>query len=121
MFPLIYLVVKVMCVNKMRMTWVFLALSLIGMAVATSGLNNLSTALTNLCSGVKSLIPIVAFLLIVSAGVVYAAGQLLGAETRARASVWATAMLIGAIIGLLIVVVTPNVLEALYGQGSFSC
>ena len=87
---------------------------------ATSGFNNLSAALSSLCSGIKSLIPIVAFLLIVAAGVVYAAGQMLGAETRARASVWATAMLVGALIGLLIVIVTPAVLNALY-SGTYTC
>jgi hypothetical protein len=37
----------------------------------------------------------------------------LGAETRARASVWATAMLTGAVIGILIYLITPMVLKAL--------
>ncbi len=99
-----------------------LALGSIAFA-ATGGFTNLSTALGSLCSGVRSIIPIVAFLLIVCAGVIYAAGQLLGAETRARASVWATAMLVGAIIGLLIVVITPSILAAMYGTDvtSFSC
>ncbi|MFH1447725.1 MAG: hypothetical protein ABIG39_02580, partial [Candidatus Micrarchaeota archaeon] len=36
------------------------------------------------------------------AGGIYAIGQVLGAETRARASVWATAMLVGGVIGLII-------------------
>ena len=84
------------------------------------GLENVNFALTKLCSGITALLPPLSFLLIVSAGVIYASGQLLGAETRARASVWATAMLIGALIGLLIVVITPTVLNALY-SGSYSC
>ncbi|MCX6778480.1 MAG: hypothetical protein NT157_06395, partial [Candidatus Micrarchaeota archaeon] len=33
---------------------------------------------------------------------IYAIGQVLGSETRARATVWATAMLVGGIIGLII-------------------
>ncbi len=90
-------------------------------AATTGGVSALSNALTSLCSDIKGLIPIVSFLMIVSAGVIYAAGQLLGAETRARASVWATAMLVGAVIGLLIVVITPNILGALYPSGGFSC
>lgn len=105
----------------MQIFVVFLLLA--SLTVAQSGFTALSSALVSLCSGIKSIIPIVAFLMIVCAGVIYAAGQLLGAETRARASVWATAMLVGAIIGLLIVVVTPSILEAMYGggTGSFSC
>lgn len=54
-------------------------------------------------------------LMIIGAGVVYASGQLMGAETRARANTWATAMLVGAIIAILIVVVAPPVLGLMYG------
>lgn len=105
--------------QTMQILLTLVVLSSLVMAT-TSTFSGLQNALTTLCSGIKNLIPIVAFLMIVAAGVVYAAGQLLGAETRARASVWATAMLIGAVIGLLIVVVTPTVLSALY-SGSYSC
>ena len=57
-------------------------------------------------------------LMIILAGVIYAAGQMMGAETRARANVWATACLTGALIAILIVVVAPPVLNAIYNQGS---
>ncbi|MDD5337250.1 MAG: hypothetical protein PHS02_02095 [Candidatus ainarchaeum sp.] len=77
---------------------------------------SVTIAVGTLCQGIKGILPIVSFLMIVAAGVIYAAGQLLGAETRARASVWATAMLIGAMIGLLIVVIAPSVLSALYAD-----
>lgn len=92
-------------------------------AASPGGIANLQTALTNLCSDIKSLIPIVSFLMIIAAGVIYASGQLLGAETRARASVWATAMIVGAFIGLVIVVITPGLLSTLYGSATteFSC
>lgn len=113
--------------NKPRLLSIALTLLVISsIAIASSssgGLSGLSTALITLCTGIKGLIPIVAFLMIVAAGVIYAAGQLLGAETRARASVWATAMLVGAIIGLLIVVITPPILQAMYTDTAttFSC
>lgn len=118
--------------NKPRLLSTMLALAILSsIAVADTtatggGLGGLSTALKTLCEGIKGLIPIVAFLMIVSAGVIYAAGQLLGAETRARASVWATAMLVGAVIGLLIVVITPPILTAMYSSdattgASFGC
>lgn len=107
--------------NKTRLLTFALGFLLIGSVAFAQGFSGLSSALGKLCTDIKSLIPIVAFLLIVAAGVVYAAGQLLGAETRARASVWATAMLVGAIIGLLIVIITPTVLSAMYGSGTWSC
>jgi len=57
------------------------------------------------------------------AGVIYAAGQIMGAETRARANVWATAALTGALIGVLIYAVAPSVLDTIYGgtTGSVKC
>ena len=66
---------------------------------------------------VSTVLTAVIFLLIVAAAVVYAGGQLLGAETRARATVWATSMFIGALIGVLIYVIVPFVLAAMLGTG----
>jgi len=53
-------------------------------------------------------------LMLVIAAVIYAAGQMMGAETRARANVWATAALVGALIGVLIIAIAPPVLNAMY-------
>jgi len=51
--------------------------------------------------------------MLVLAGVIYAGGQMMGSETRARTTVWATACLTGALIGILIVVIAPPILDAL--------
>ncbi len=108
-----------------KVTLIAFVLLVASSVVLAQGLSGLSNALGSLCSGIKGLIPIVSFLMIVSAGVIYAAGQLLDAETRARSSVWASAMLVGAIIGRLIVVITPSLVNALYsdqmGAATFSC
>ncbi|MBI5158870.1 hypothetical protein HY992_02000 [Candidatus Micrarchaeota archaeon] len=58
--------------------------------------------LGEICGNVKAIVPVVALLMFIVAGAVYAAGQIMGAETRARANVWATAMLVGGIIGLIL-------------------
>ncbi|MFH1470969.1 MAG: hypothetical protein ABIF01_04425, partial [Candidatus Micrarchaeota archaeon] len=60
------------------------------------------SSLSTLCSTIKGIVPVVALLMFIMAGGIYAIGQMLGAETRARASVWATAMLVGGVIGLVI-------------------
>ena len=77
-------------------------------ADATSGL---TAAISGLCSLSQTVLGGIVMLLIVLAGATYAIGQVLGAETRARASVWATAMLTGAIIGAVIFIVAPYVLD----------
>jgi hypothetical protein len=59
-------------------------------------------------------------LMIVIGAVIYAAGQVMGAETRARANVWATSCVVGAIMAILIVVITPSVMTMMYGS-TVSC
>ena len=82
---------------------------------ATSGLTAVKDAMSQLCTGLTQMLPIAAMLMIILAGVIYAAGQMMGAETRARANVWATACLTGALIAILISVVAPSVLNMIYG------
>ena len=84
-----------------------LTLMLFGLAFATA---SITAGLCELYILVNTVLTVVIFLLIVAAAVVYAGGQLLGAETRARASVWATSMFIGALIGVLIYIIMPMIL-----------
>jgi uncharacterized membrane protein len=97
-----------------KVTIVLLALQLVACA---TGIANVQAAMVNLCSSTKSLLPVTAMLMIVFAGVIYAAGQVMGAETRARANVWATACLTGALIGVLIYAIAPSVLQTIYNEG----
>ena len=90
----------------------------VGLAAAQSaGSAGLIAAIQGLCGMVKTLLPTVALLMIIAAGVLYAAGQFMGAETRARASVWATAMLTGAVIAILIAVIAPWILNMVWTGG----
>ena len=66
-----------------------------------------------MCAIVQSSLAIGMLMLVVIAALVYAVGQVLGAETRARAAVWATAMFIGAIIGALIYILMPVIISQL--------
>ncbi|MEM4634044.1 MAG: hypothetical protein QW275_02725 [Candidatus Anstonellaceae archaeon] len=88
-------------------------------AFGTGG--RVTTAMQQLCSGLKDLLPVASMLMVVVAGVIYAAGQIMGAETRARANVWATAALTGALIGVLIYAVAPSILTTIFNtqEGEF--
>jgi len=63
---------------------------------------NIAGVFVKLCGDVKTAVPIVAFTMLILGGIIYGAGQVMGAETRARANVWATAMVTGGMIGLII-------------------
>ncbi|MCX8166920.1 MAG: hypothetical protein N3E37_03645 [Candidatus Micrarchaeota archaeon] len=67
----------------------------------------------NVCKSVRTLLPPIAMLMLIGAGVVYIGGQFTGAETRSRANVWATNLLIGALIGLIIAAVAPIAVDSL--------
>ncbi len=81
---------------------------------APEGLSRVGCAVGCMCQQLMGVLPVVSMLMIIGAGCVYAIGQMMGAETRSRATTWGQAMLIGAIIGILIVVVAPAVLNILY-------
>ncbi|MFA4983406.1 MAG: hypothetical protein WC588_04280 [Candidatus Micrarchaeia archaeon] len=99
------------------MNWKMFAvlLGISAIAAAATGIGQLNTAVSDLCCQLMSLLPVVAMLMIVIAGVIYAAGQMMGAETRARANVWATAALTGALIAVLIFAIAPSVLNSIWG------
>ena len=86
---------------------VLLFFSSVVLADATDELEN---SLRQLCVDIQSLIPPLALLLMMSAGVIYAAGQVGGAEMRAKSSAWATSCVTGAIIGILISIMAPQIL-----------
>ena len=71
--------------NKM---WIFLAvvMALSSISVAAvpnnSPLSSVTRAVGSLCRGLRDILPVAAMLMVVIAGVIYAAGQVMGAETR---------------------------------------
>jgi hypothetical protein len=103
---------KVNAIGKYLIVAIF-ALNLMTLVTAGGGdggsvaATNIQQTLIDLCNMSQTFLGLAAMVLIVLAGTIYAIGQVLGAETRARASVWATAMLTGAIIGILIYLIAP--------------
>ena len=104
--------------NKRRLIYsLAFTATLLGMVFAPVGpTDRLQTALEELCKALQNLVPIAAMLMVLLASVIYATGQMMGAETRARANVWATSCLTGALIGILIATIAPAVLAIIAGQ-----
>ncbi len=88
---------------------VFVGALMAGAAFAAGGID--VTPIQEVCTTVKTAVPIIAFTMLIIGGLIYAAGQIMGAETRARANVWATALVVGAIIGLVIAASAPFVVS----------
>ena len=106
---------------KQRKGFIFIIISfmvLISFVYAATG--DLETTLVNICNSLFDIIPSIAFLLVATAAVVYAAGNLMTSEMRARAHVWAMSCLVGAIIGGVILMVVPTLLGALIKAGGIT-
>ena len=79
--------------------------------------NSVTTQLIGLVEFLRGVVPVVVLGLFVFAGVVYAIGQIFDVQTRQKAQNWAMAMIVGGVIGLLIVLVAPWLVEFLIGFG----
>ena len=71
----------------------------------------LIVGLNDLCVNLTSILPIIAILLFVLAAVIYGVGHVFGAEMKSKATGWATSMVVGAVISLLIFLLTKPVLS----------
>ena len=81
--------------------------NLLTLVSATGEDITIKSAMCSIVLLVQSVMGAVMMVLIILAAIIYAAGQVMGAETRARANVWATSMFVGAIVGALIYLVVP--------------
>jgi uncharacterized protein YacL len=98
----------------MKSRHVFLALLLamgVAAATVTSVASQLAMQICTIRYLIYGLLPTVALVMFLLAGLVYAAGQAFGAETKAKAQGWAMSLLVGAIIGIVLVVLAPALLS----------
>ena len=80
-----------------------------------SGVNSQLIALVEM---LRSIVPVIALGLFVFAGIVYAIGQVFDVQTRQKAQAWAMAMIVGGIIGVIIVLISPWLIDFLLGFSS---
>lgn len=104
--------------NKINRIGKLLGIVLLVMSLSFAQTSGVISGMRELCRTSQLFLGVVSMLLIVLAGTAYAIGQMMGAETRARAAVWATAMLTGAVIGIIIYLISPAIIRAFIGSGT---
>jgi len=94
----------------------------------TAMASNIRVALCGFQTLVYTILPTLALIMFLFAGLAYAAGQVFGAEMRAKAQGWAMSLLVGGIIGIFIAVLAPILVRIFIGMtgtsvnwGSSSC
>ncbi len=86
-----------------------------------SGFSRLGEGISSVCGQFMTFLPPLAILLVVVAAVFYGTGKLVpNAEFSTRATNMAAAAAVGAVLCLVIVLLVPSILQALYG-GPMSC
>ena len=104
------------------MLGIILSVLMVSVAFSQGGTatTQISRALNDLRDVFCGILPALIGALVLFAAVIFAAGQMVGAETRARANVWATNMLIGAAIGILVYVLVPWFLGMLFSGAGWT-
>ena len=101
----------------LKCKYLYVIISFLVLASLVYSQGSLEETLIGLCDSLFAIIPSIAFLLVATAAVAYAIGNLLSSEMRARAHVWAMSCLVGAIIGGVMLIVVPALLGALIKAG----
>jgi hypothetical protein len=96
----------------MRRTKIILLLLLVClMAPVFAGTSAMASNIAkSLCSFqvlIYTILPTLALIMFLFAGLAYAAGQVFGAEMRAKAQGWSMSLLVGGIVGIFIAVLAP--------------
>ncbi len=95
-----------------------LILLLILLLYTNSQSQNLSSTLQGFCTFLYDIIGLVAFIMILLSSIVYSISNVLPADPRAKATVYAQNLFVGAILGIILLVLIPEILGAMIG-GTF--
>ncbi len=94
-------------------------LAFAALAFATSSVaSTINEQLISLVNMLRSIVPVISLGLFVFAGIVYAIGQVFDVQTRQKAQNWSMAMIVGGIIGIIIVIIAPWLVDFLLGFSS---
>ena len=105
--------------NKIYVATFVLAILMATVYAASAAADTISQAVCSLYNVLKSLLPIIGFVLFVLAGVAYAAGNFFGAEMKSKAQGWGMTALVAGIIMLVILLMAPLLITALYPSTGF--
>lgn len=87
--------------------------------VSYSGSNNLSTVLSQTCTFLYDIVGNIAFIMILISSISYGISQVLPADPRAKVLVYGQNLFVGAILGIILLLIIPEIISILIGASSF--
>jgi uncharacterized protein YacL len=99
--------------NNAKMVFVLLLLCFSTSASASTSqmASTIASALCGFQTLVYTVLPTLALIMFLFAGLAYASGQVFGAEMRAKAQGWAMSLLVGGIVGIFLAVLAPILVQ----------
>ncbi len=96
--------------------------ALVGAQAVLTGTAALSTSLCGIVGDIRTVIGIIAILLFITGGALYAGAHMLPAAGNLRGNLqgWSMGMIIGAVVGIILVLLAPTLLSVIGGIGSTS-
>jgi cation transporter-like permease len=112
--------VKALTMNKMLL----LAAMFAGVVLASAQASTFNTApvqqtLCNVISAVQEVVGVIAILLFVLGGVMYAIAHMMPSAGQLRGNLqgWSMGMIVGGIVGLILVILAPGIVSFIIGNG----
>ncbi|MCS7122906.1 MAG: hypothetical protein NZ908_03055 [Candidatus Micrarchaeota archaeon] len=84
------------------------------------GSNNLANTLSQTCTFLYDVVGSIAFIMILLSSISYAISQVLPADPRAKVLVYGQNLFVGAILGIILLLIIPEIIAVLIGARSFN-
>ena len=99
--------------------YTFMIGTLFGAIATAQGTTTLSTSLCGIVSDIRTVIGVIAILLFITGGALYAGAHMLPAAGNLRGNLqgWSMGMIIGAVVGIILVILAPTLLSVIGGIG----
>ncbi len=87
--------------------------------ISGTSLSSLSANLCGIVGSIRTVIGVIAILLFITGGALYAGAHMLPAAGNLRGNLqgWSMGMIIGAVVGLILVLLAPTLLNVIAGVG----
>ncbi len=81
--------------------------------------SNLSNVLSQTCTFLYDIVGNIAFIMILLSSISYGISQVLPADPRAKVLVYGQNLFVGAILGIILLLIIPEIISTLIGANSF--
>lgn len=95
-------------------------LAILSLFLVTYAQGNLANTLSETCTFLYDVVGSIAFIMILLSSISYGISQVLPADPRAKVLVYGQNLFVGAILGIILLLIIPEIITVLIGARSFN-